>query len=120
MKDLEIKIINDCFYLDLPRYLVVIGDAGDAGAARAHWRERGPHVRVRIVHLHAVHALLTVEATGYVYFIYRHLFIIKSHWETQSRATPILVRPPRVRKHMGRAVTFSTALHLEKQKLAVL
>lgn len=55
--------------VNLPKYLVVVGDAGDARAARAHGREVGPLVRVRVVHLHAVHALLAIEATRDVYFI---------------------------------------------------
>lgn len=48
-------------------HLSVVGDAGDPGAPVVHGSDVGPLVGGRIVHLHAAHAVLAVEATGYVY-----------------------------------------------------
>lgn len=47
----------------------MVGDAGDAGPARAHRREVRPLVGVGVVHLDAVHALLAIEAARYVNLI---------------------------------------------------
>lgn len=56
--------------MNLPKYLVVVSNTRDARSSRAHRCQVGPLICIRIVHLDAVHALLSIEASRDVYFIY--------------------------------------------------
>lgn len=55
----------------------MVGYAGDSRSSGAHGRQVGPLVSVRVEYFHAVHALLAIEAPGYVDFIWTKIINVK-------------------------------------------